>query len=252
MGKLQNNVAAWTEGVEASYTNGGVNKAVGNVIGTTTDVQNIAQNAVLLTLSKAWIGIGMINPAETDKFSRDKESVWKRIRRTEGEINSPERMVDRYDYEKLWSLQLGDYFMPLSQTFTLRAKKRMNISSLVDGIDIIQQTRKEAKTVDCVLRIALNENQTNLHLVNANEEIQQLAQFLADLYETDAVFAISNDTINNTFGVTHVMLTEYKFIPRTGMGTYTFEFSLMEVKYEDNVLTFDLRQVNDGTQGQIQ
>ena len=57
--------------------------------------------------------------------------------------------LDRYDYTKLYSLQIGDYFMPMSQTFSVKARKRLNVSALVDGPDIIQQTRKEAKTINC-------------------------------------------------------------------------------------------------------
>ena len=82
-----------------------------------------------------------------------------------------------------------------------------------------------------------------LQIVNAQNDVLQLAQFLDDLYESDAVFAIDNETINNTFHVTHVIMSEYKFAPRAGMGTYTFEFSLTEVKFKDNVLTFDLKEV---------
>lgn len=254
MGKLQNAVGSFTEGVESSYTNSAFNKTVGSTIGATTDVINVAQNAVLLTLSKKWIGIGMLNPAETEKINVDpkKANVWQ-SKPYNGVHEARTPFHNRFDYTKLWSLQLGEYFMPLSQTFTLRAKKRLNVSSLVDGIDIIQQTRKEAKTIDCTLRISLNTNndrQTNLKIVNAQYEVQQLAQFLSDLYESDAVFKIDNETVNDTFGVTNVIMTEYKFLPKTGSGTYTFEFSLMEVKEGDNVLTFDLRQIRDAEQTQ--
>ena len=115
---------------------------------------------IVLSLSTAWIGIGMVHPAKTndDTLAPTPNLAKKRTKVSTGEI-------DRYDYSKLWSLQIGDYFMPLSQTFTLRAKKRLNVSSLVDGVDIIQQTRKEAKTIDCVLRLTLRSNQQNLQIM---------------------------------------------------------------------------------------
>lgn len=153
--------------------------------------------------------------------------------------------------------------MPLSQTFSLRAKKRLNVSSLVDGVDIIQQTRKEAKTIDCTLRLTLRNNQPNLQIMKTTEsggfsiegvsnavvnsvsaKVVELAQFLREFYDDDAVLRIRNKMINETFGVDYVFISEYKFTPKVGMGTFTFEFSLTEVKYGENVLTFNLREID--------
>lgn len=158
--------------------------------------------------------------------------------------------IDRYDYTKLWSLQIGDYFMPLSQEFTLRAKKKLNVSSLVDGIDIIQQTRKDAKTIDCSMRFTLRDNNPNLTVVEfgrvtneAKEAMNTFAKFLQEFYENDAVLEIKNETINNVFGVRHVIISEYKFTPRKGSKSFQFDFSLTEVIYGNDVLTFDVREM---------
>lgn len=252
MAKLNNDFNAWTGKKASEYTNGKFNQAVGTAASTAGDLVGIAGKAAVLTLSKAWIGIGMVKPASTERRNdvpNIEELQHKQITRVEGRVRGASGApLDRFDYEKLYSLQLGDYFLPLSQTFTLRAKKKLNVSHLVDGVDIIQQTRKEAKTIDCSLRISLRENQNNLQIVDINNEMQQLSWFLSDLYDDDAVFAINNDMVNNTFGVTYAIMSEYKFIPRVSMGTYTFEFSLTEVKYDDNVLTFDLREIgSNGT-----
>jgi plasmid replication initiation protein len=138
--------------------------------------------------------------------------------------------------------------MPLSQTYSVRATKKLNISSLVDGIDIIQQTRKEAKTVDCTLKISVNGDQKNLQLVNENNKIKQLAEFLSELYEKDVVFNVDNETINDTLGVSWVIMSSYRFMPRAGSKLFTFEFSLTEVKFGDNVLTFDENQIQAPTE----
>lgn len=219
---------------------------------------------VVLTLSTAWLAIGMVKPAKTN----DDDTIisipsWAKKQKKESEsVTASTGEIDRYDYSKLWSLQIGEYFMPLSQTFSLRAKKRLNVSSLVDGVDIIQQTRKEAKTIDCVLRLTLRDNQPNLQIVqggsgsssqsqeggeSANEttgKVVELAQFLREFYDGDAVLQIRNKMINETFGVEYVFISEYKFTPKVGMGTFTFEFSLTEVKYGENVLTFNLREID--------
>jgi hypothetical protein len=147
--------------------------------------------------------------------------------------------------------------MPMSQSFTLRAKKRLNVSSLVDGIDIIQQTRKEAKTIDCQLRITLRENQPNLEVQNSTvtareDMVRSLTVFsrmLQELYENDAVFKIENQVINDTFGVSYAIISEYEFRPKLRSNIFDFNLSLTEVKYGDNVITFDVRTLGGASNG---
>lgn len=197
--------------------------------------ESVVGEPVTLALSKAWIGISTVAPARTNDDALFSLPSWVKTEK-----------IDRYDSTKLYSLQIGDYFMPVSQTFDLSASKKLNFSDLVDGPTIIQQTRKQSKTINCTLRLTLRDNQPNLSIVQA-ERAQEaenamfmLAQFLQEFYEQDTVLAISNQTINEVFGVSHVMITDYKFTPRTGMGTFMFEFKLTEVLYGENVVTFNL------------
>lgn len=227
---------------------------------------NLATDAIVLTLSDMWLGISAVKPASTEGGGwRDVLSnpAWLPKRGTVGErIESATPQIDRFDTRKLWSIQLGDYFLPLSQSYTLRAKKRLNIASMVDGIDIIQQTRKEAKTIDCSLRLTLRDNQPNLELVKGSQvgqtasyaladtneayrAMQTFGEFLQDFYEKDAIFAINNSTINNTFGVSYVFISEYTFRPLVGKGTFQFDFSLTEVAFGDDILTFDINEIGD-------
>ena len=219
---------------------------------------------IVLSLSAAWIGIGMARPAKTNDDALISKPDWAKTRSgATTNVFASTGDIDRYDYSKLWSLQIGDYFMPLSQTFSLRAKKRLNVSSLVDGVDIIQQTRKEAKTIDCTLRLTLRSNQPNLQIMKTTDSgefsidgvsnaavgavsaiVVELAQSVREFCEGDAVHRIRNKMINETYGGGYVLRTGYKFTPKVGMGTYTFEFSLTEVKYGENVLTFNLREID--------
>lgn len=202
----------------------------------------------------------------------------KRIPGVSQDVEARPEVIDRHDYTRLWSLQLGDYFMPLSQTFTLKARKHLNVSSLVDGIDIIQQTRKQAKTVDCTLRLTLRDNQTRLMIekvkpetylaqtgfdeddyeevqsgeMTAQTAIDNLATFLNELYEDDAVFIIRNKMINETFGIQYVFMSEYEFNPKAGMGTFEFKFSLTEVKFGDDVLTFNVKEIGGDNGANVQ
>lgn len=245
MGYIYDKTQAATRAAAGAYHSSPIGKTLGAVSSTTGDAAALPGQLAVLTLSKAWIGLGLTRPANTTDVSaggvKDPRKYGTTFSRKE---------LDRFDRTKLYSLQLGDYFMPLSQTFTVRARKKLNVSSLVDGPDIIQQTRKEAKTIECVLRIGINESQKNLQLLDIAGEIAKLNAFIYDLYESDQVFEVDNEEINDVHGVTHAIMTEYRFIPRTGMGTYTFEFSITEVKYGDNVVTFDM--TNKGGGGKTQ
>ena len=258
MGQLQKEIATSTINMRNTYRNE-AGAYINNVVETATDIVSIAQNLPVVTLAKTWIGIGTAGlfkkKTESTPFLAQQAS--QAVDQGTAESQTWGRL-DRFDYTKLYSLQLGDYFMPMSQTFTLQARKRLNVSALVDGPDIIQQTRKEAKTIDCSLRITLREAQESLKIVEAvdgstlNAKVAELAAFLREFYEDDAIFAVRNDMINNTFGVTYVFMTEYKFTPRVGMFTYDFNFSLTEVKFGEtrdgkNLIAFDLRELNSDT-----
>lgn len=241
----------------------GLSKAV------STDAYKTASNAVVFALSDAWVGISLFKPAKTsDGDNRFNTPDWIKQRMgssTYDSIKTEPRDLNRWYYDKMYYMQIGDYLMPMSQTFSLRAKKKLNISSLVDGVDIIQQTRKEAKTIDVTLRVGIDTKiQPNLQIVRQDlnstnsidrmkSDIAELSQFLSEFYEDDTILRIYNDKINNTFGVTYVIMQDYKFTPRTGMGTFTFEFTLVEVEYGENVLTFNLRDLDSdaGTRRQI-
>jgi len=253
MGKLVKGVESTTQKAGNEVTSlKNVKKSLdfANTVGSNVqDAYTIAGKAVLLSLSKAWLGISVFKPATTEKTLYDAAfaRAYARSRYKGEESKTPE--ADRFDTSKMWAIKFGDFFMPMSQTYTVRAKKTLNTSSLVDGIDIIQQTRKEAKTIDCTLKISVNENQENLKIIEEDEkgirEVTQLQKFLAELYEEDVVFQVDNETINDTIKVDYVIMSSYRFLPRAGSKVYIFEFSLTEVKFGDNVLTFDETQIQE-------
>lgn len=255
---------------------------VGSKLGTTKEtiravsrgVSDVAQetsDAILLSLSAAAAALGTIKAfKKKDREGEVQDPELIALTRGKSRIETKQESLDRYDPTKMYSLKIGDFFMPLSQSFTLRAKKRLNISSLVDGVDIIQQTRKEAKTIDCVLRLTLRNNQPNLTITDSvtgkaeetfnrsyinlaggleytDEDVVTISQpeailtaftrFLSDIYERDKVVKIQNDVINKTFGVEYAIMSEYKFLPKHGAGTFTFEFTLVEVDFNANVLS---------------
>lgn len=218
-------------------------------LGKTIDtVYGAMTEPILVALSDKWIAISTFKPATTENefgITGDVNAWSPRARSNAPAASTAD--IDRFDYDKLWSVQLEDYFLPLSQTFSLKAKKKLNISSLVDGPDVIQQTRKQAKQISCSMRISLREEQSNLQIVDAQNKVIELATFLQAFYETDAVMEIKNRMINETFGVKYAIMSDYEFAPRAGMNTYMFNFILTEVLYGANVITFNVREMGGDT-----
>jgi len=248
MGQLLNEVQANTEQFGQDVSDAAGVKQVLNGVSTVStvaqDLVAIAGEAVVLTLSKAWIGVGLIKPATTvTNDLRSKEAnVFNIAKEQIPESASP--VVNRWDTTQMFSIKLDEYYLPLSQSYRARAKKRINESSLVDGPDILQQTRKEAKEIECTLRISVDENASALQLMKREAEeakIAKLSDMLTDLYESDKVFRVENDTLRNMFGLDYVIMIGYQFSPKVGSRVYTFEFTLREIKYGDNILTFDQR-----------
>lgn len=253
MGIVRDAIETTTESVRGAIQNSGPYKVANRVIAETLDARDAVRNTAVLALSKTWIGISQVLPAQTDRAQQQQNARSVPFTRKEQAVNGLERRsgpeLDRYDYTKLFSLQIGDYFMPMSQTFSVKAKKRLNVSALVDGPDIIQQTRKEAKTINCTLRLTLRDNQPNLQIMErleneAEAKVAELSKFLNEFYEKDQILRIRNQKINETHGIEYAIITEYTYTPRVGMGTYQFEFTLTEVKYGENVVTFNLREVD--------
>lgn len=255
--------------VEKLYTN--VRDASEAVSKSVSDIAQSTSDALVLGLGAKWATISLFKPAKTEHnqldpllsiYDAQQEGETKNVEldtatQYKKEVEAISALPDRYERQNLCSLRLGDYWMPMSQSFTLRAKKRLNVSSLVDGIDIIQQTRKEAKTIDCQLRITLRENQPNLEVQNdtvaAREDMVRsltvFSRMLQELYENDAVFKIENQVINDTFGVSYAIISEYEFRPKLRSSVFDFNLSLTEVKYGDNVITFDVRTLGGALNG---
>lgn len=265
--KIRKDYEATTKDFTANYH---THPVINNIEATTDfvhDVVNEAGNTLVLSLAKTWVAISPFKPATTREDGADflQALGLKRFKNTSvGFANGDEAStrIQSIDESKLYYMKLGEYVMPISQTFTLKAKKNINVSSLVDGIDIIQQVRSEAKTINCVLKLALNESQLGIADISAHElgqraplqfykrkygdDIQMLNNVLTDLYDSNAVFMINNSYINEMFNVEHVIMTEYEFKPRVSSNIYEFDFSLMEVEYGANVMTLDLGEVKDG------
>lgn len=260
---MANEIIATTENITSDILDAVGYKTAEKIIASTVDVVQDVSDTIVLSFSKEWLAVGLMRPAQTEGYE-EQQWPWSKQKKNDYYVGEFSRKpIDRFDTSKLWSLQLGDYFMPLSQTFRLQAKKRLNVSSLVDGVDIIQQTRKEAKTIECSLRLTLRRNQPNLEIVRfddqnnaslaeidsdvvapATEAMKTFNDFLTRFYEQDEIFEVRNDTINRMFGVKYVFISQYQFEPLVGKGTFNFNFSLTEVSYSPDTVTFEVREIS--------
>lgn len=129
MGIVRDAIETTTESVRGAIQNSGPYKVVNRVIAETLDARDAIRNTTVLALSKAWIGISRLAPAQTNREQQQQDIRNIPFVRKEQTVNGIERRsgaeLDRYDYTKLYSLQIGDYFMPMSQTFSVKARKRL-------------------------------------------------------------------------------------------------------------------------------
>lgn len=208
--------------------------------------------ALILALSTAWIGLG---PAAMVK--RDLESLKGNAIGRKGLLNNPSRTealaLDRQDFKQPSYLRLGDTVLPPTQTYELRGGVETNSSQLIDGIDVIQLTRKKAKTIDCEIKFVFSPRETDdtFSIRGKLDEIRDFATVIRELADSLAVFEVANERINSNFGVTYAIMTEYRFRENAGSNICVFNFTLVEVAFGANVLTLDARTTSDSTRRTI-
>ena len=186
--------------------------------------------------------------------------------------------MDRLDTTKEAIIKCGDYFMPLSLSYSLSAQKSLAVSQLVDGAEIIQRTAKKSKSIDVTVRIEKNTdriekntdrlgNTASAHKMafvtsvpNAepeydvkpyeeewnvpNYKLAQLASVLNDLYETKDAFKIENTTINNDFRVEWVVMERFDYNANQGSTIVDIRMTLREINMDENAIIFGEATVN--------
>lgn len=148
---------------------------------------------------------------------------------------------DRYDSDKDFYFRCGDYYMPLSLRFTLRAQKNLVESQLIDGAYIIERVSKAPKTIDVTIRLQrkVDEEPTALHIVNDENRynpVADISSMIQDLYEKQDVFTVENPILNGELGVTHVIMREFSITPGEGTTLMTLQMSFTEIDIKANII----------------
>lgn len=209
-----------------------------------------AGKVMMLALSTAWIGLGAADlirrTIAQNRISGNPLNVEPKQRGTSASAPPP---LDRQDYLQASYLRLDEFVLPPTQTYELRGALDVNESRLVDGVDIIQLVRRKAKTVDCEIRFRFDAPETDdtFTLRTQQDKLSDFASMVSQVAESMSVFEVSNARINNVFGVQYAIMTDYRYRENPGSTVCTFNFTLKEVKYGANLLTFDARSVNDTT-----
>lgn len=157
----------------------------------------------------------------------------------------------RYDANKDFYFRCGQYFMPLSIRFTLRAQKNLVESQLIDGPYIIERVSKAPKTIEVTIRLErkFDENPSPLHIVNEENlynPVPDISAMINDLYEKRDVFQIENPILNGEHNVTHAVMREYEIIPGLGTTLMTITMSLLQVDIQANIINNEGNNTENG------
>ena len=135
--------------------------------------------------------------------------------------------LGRYDPNQDYYFKCGDYFLPLSFTYSVNAKKHTASSQLVDGPVIFERVYKEPKIIS----------------VNIQVQTKQLSSMFNDLFENQDVFRIVNTFINQNLHVNYVYMSEYDVSPQAGSLLTEIRMQLIEVDVTSNVISEDAANV---------
>lgn len=178
--------------------------------------------------------------------------------------------INRTDMSLDFVFRCGDYYMPLSVTYNLRAEKSDATSQLVDGPEIVQRIAKRPKTIEVNIRVdraernsrttrymdiairdtSINRSDTRLWGEEANvfgpgldrnifetyPTSADLGAMLRDLYENNDVFEIENTVINKVFGVNYVYMKSYDYTTVAGNSTVNISMVLREIDMTANLI----------------
>lgn len=155
----------------------------------------------------------------------------------------------RKDQSKDYVFRCGDYYLPLSFEFSGNASKRIIDSQLVDGPAAIEVVNKQPKTINVTVRIQPNYAWGDVREVEdfggRNMTIEYdgdspqlshtnvIAAMLNELYETNAIFEISNKFLNENMGVNYVLLERYNITPQVGSRMVTVQMDLRAIYVRD-------------------
>lgn len=165
--------------------------------------------------------------------------------------------LGRYDPNQDYYFKCGDYFLPLSFTYSVKAKKHTASSQLVDGPVIFERVYKEPKIISVNIQVQtkqLSPATSNLFAayestVNDTEgdpyklELENLSSMFNDLFENQDVFRIVNTFINQNLHVNYVYMSEYDVSPQAGSLLTEIRMQLIEVDVTSNVISEDAANV---------
>lgn len=165
--------------------------------------------------------------------------------------------LNRQDPMNEFVFRCGDYFLPISFSYTLVASKKHAISELVDGAEIIQQTFRKPKIINLNMKVETNEARlsnestaSNSAFINAQYSgvetedrvlyaVMSLRAVLNDLWEENNVFRIVQKTLNNDLNLDWVYLSDFEMEVTPGTTMINIKMTLREVNMLQNSIIQD-------------
>ena len=210
---------------------------IGDVVRSGNEVIDTANNLMKLTFST----VGIIRSvrgikSEESKYSKGLDEKKRYVsysdRLYKKDDNSNKELYNtNYDY----IFQCGDYFLPLSFSFSVSGTTNIVKSQLVGGIQILENTFYEPQIIE--MRIRMERRQWDAKtgtdemafIMQQDRSVARLGDFLKYIRKDQPVFEVSNPYITKDLGIKYCTLTRYNIIPTEGSDITTINLTLMEV-----------------------
>lgn len=228
------------------------------------DAVAAASTALAIGFSSAGIIRTMIQPANSSAEDNAKNMqgtihnglTWENTRYTakSSDVISQENdFLLTNDNKNDYLFRVGDYYLPLSYSFSVNASKNIARSQLVDGpmiyemtsynpVELILRIKLERKPIEYTLDGIKYSELTSEYLsfresVNGiGGDIVKLATVLNDLYKNKSVFAIYNNFTNEEIGLQYVVLAKYSIEPSEGSTITNIIMNMLEVDLSNQTL----------------
>lgn len=188
--------------------------------------------------------------------------------------------IDRTDMSLDYVFRCGDYYLPLSMTYSVMSEKEEKLSQLVDGPEIVQALNIKPSVIEVNIRLEQaprDRRQTrNMSFVSssdalaastarlqseisgilgeesANESIEQpspadFGAVLRNLYKENDVFEIENNTINKVFGITYVYIKSFDYSTNQGSSIVNIRMTLREINMAENIIAIPITDIDTST-----
>lgn len=210
---------------------------IGNLARSAEDLLNVTNNAVKLSFS----AVGIVRNCQRRAYSNN--NVYQKKQPVDTNYTaSTEDNFYQSDNDNDYVFRCGEYYFPLSFSFTASGASNIVKSQLVDGIQIIENTYYEPQIIEMRIQMErrkADDTEGNDEMIFRKEQTYQMAKlgdFLNYIRKNQPVFEIYNSYLTDELGIQYCTLVKHSITPTQGSDITNVSLTLMEVDLTQQTL----------------